>query len=286
MKYTAILITLAALVCLSPAVQAKEGATPAGQLIAGHADSIVSIKFVQKTKIPMMQVDEETSGEAHGVLLSKDGLVLTASSTFDGGVAGQMVRMMGQQFEVKTTVSNLKVRFGTEEKEYDAQLVAKDSSLGLAFLMIQELGDRSTNPLSVLESSEIEVGADVLCLCRMARGFDSAPKISRAYVTAAVERPREMWALDLAGGNLLGMPAFTMAGELVGFLSLQRGAAGTESKAGGFMSMMGGAQSLGGFIIPAKALRPLVEAAAKQAAELAKEAAEEAAEGQDDADPA
>ncbi len=286
MKHTAILITLAALVCLSPAVQAEEGETPAVKLIARHADSIVSIKFVRETKIPMMQIDEETSGEAHGVVLSKDGLVLTASSTFEGGVAGQMMRMMGQEIEVKTTVSDLKVRFGTEEKEYDAQLVAKDSNLGLAFLKIQDLGDRSTKPLSVLESRATAVGADVLCLCRMGRGFDSAPMISRAYVTAAVERPREMWALNLEGANLLGMPAFTEAGALVGFLSLQRGAEGAESKASGFLGIASSAQNMGGFLIPAKALKPLVEAATKQAAELAKEAAEAAAESEGDDAPA
>jgi S1-C subfamily serine protease len=160
--------------------------------------------------------------------------------------------------------------------------VAKDSNLGLAFLKIRKLDDRELKPLDFSQSTTVGVGDDIRTLGRMPRGFDCAPMVVRAYVKAAVERPREMWALNLDGGDLLGMPAFNKAGTLVGFLSLQKGAEGAETESGGMMGMLGAAQNLGAFLIPAQALKPLVAAAIKAAKELQARAAEEAAEEEED----
>ena len=265
---------LALLLGVSAPVRAEEeGKTPATRLADAYADSIVSIKFVLTTRMTMMgeSRDTESSTEVRGVVLDGSGFILTASSHFEGGMAGRMMRMMGQDMEMDAAPSDIKVLFGNEEKEYPARLVAKDSDLGLAFLQILDLEGRALTPLDLTKAATPAVGSDLLGLTRMARSFDCALQVSRLYVTATVERPRPM--LAVAGDfSSVGMPVFTSRGEIVGVLTLQEGTEGVEADdgAGGIMALLsGGEQEMGLFVLPLATVQKVVAQAKAKAAETA-----------------
>lgn len=279
-RTTILMAGLAALLFLSPlAAQAEEeGKTPATRLIEAHADSIVSIQFTATTRMTMMgdQGDSESTTEVRGVVLSDDGFVMTSSSHFEGGMVGQFARMMGQDVDIDVTPSDIKVLFGAEEEEYPARFVAKDSDLGLAFLQILDLKDRTVKPLDLSNTGSIVVGSNLLGLTRMARGFDCAPQVSRCYVTAQVERPRPMSAI--AGDfGAVGMPVFTSRGAIVGVLAMQSGTEGVEAEGGpgGIMSLLsGGAEEMGLFVLPLETVLKTVVKAKVKALEAAQETSE------------
>lgn len=281
------LLALLALLLLSPASARAEDetGTPASHLAAAHADSVVSIQFVLKTRMTVMgqSRDTESTTEVRGVLLDETGFILTASSHFEGGMTGRVMRMMGQDVDIDATPSDIKVLFGEEEEEYPARLVAKDSDLGIAFLQILDLQGRAVKALELGNPATPVVGANLLGLTRMARSFDCAPQVSRLYVTAQVERPRPMVAV--AGDfQAVGMPVFTRHGEVVGVLTLQGGTEGVaaDEGGGGIMSLLsGGAQEMGLFVIPLSAVLSVVERAKAQAA---KAAADESTEDTEDAE--
>lgn len=267
-------------VLLAPQAFAEEGESPARRLIDARAASIVSIQFVKKSRISFMgqTQDEEANAEVRGVLLSTDGLVLTASAHFDGGAASRSMRAMGAEIDLDVSVSDIRVLFGTESEEYEAQLVAKDTNLGVAFVQILDLKGREVKALNLDGALDgVDVGDDLLGLTRLVRGFDCAPSVSRGYVVAAVERPRKMWAVagdgDLSG---VGMPVFDVAGRLAGFLSVQEVAEGAQESSGGMLGgLMSQAQSMGSFLLPVSAIKPLVAAAKVRAQEMRRAAAED-----------
>jgi hypothetical protein len=273
---------LLALLASAPSALAEP--TAAGKLIQDHADAVVSLQFVLTTRLNFagQAQDQETNSEVRGVVVSSDGLVLTASSHFDGGLSRRMLRAFGGDIEMDVSVSDLKVLFGNEAKEYEAQIVAKDTNLGIAFVQILGLEGRELHPISLAEEAlvtDVGVGQDLLGLTRLARGFDCAPMVGRLHVTAPVERPRRMWAV--AGTfDGVGMPVFAPDGRLAGFLSIQEGAEGTADQGGG--GMFGGltqaAQQMALFVLPVKAVRAQVEAARERAADLRAEAAKKAAD--------
>jgi len=266
---------LLALLFLAPVVvlAEEEGKTPATHLVDAHADSIVSIQFTLTTRMTMRgdSGDTESTTEVRGVLLNADGLVLTSSSHFEGGMMGMVARMMGQDVDIDAAPTDIKVLFGAEEDEYPARLVAKDSDLGLAFLQILDLKDRTPKPLDLSKAATPVVGSNLLGITRMARSFDCAPQVSRCYVTADVERPRPMYAV--AGDfTAVGMPVFTRRGDVVGVLTMQKGTEGVESEdeGGGLMAMLsGGEQEMGLFVLPLATVRQVVEKARAKAAEPA-----------------
>jgi len=271
MKRLSILTILFAALLLVPAsLKADEEArSAASRLAKEHADAIVSIQFVLKTRMSMggQSRDSEESKEVRGVLLDREGFVLTASSHFEGGVPRAILRRLGD-VDIDAKPSDIKVLFGNEEDEYPARLVAKDSDLGVAFLQILDLKERDVKPLDLSSGASPAVGADLLGLTRMARSFDCAPEVARCYVTASVERPRPMWAL--AGDfNALGMPVFTTDGRVVGVLALQEGTEGVSGEGGGGLLGMGGASEMGLFVLPLTTVKPVVERAKAKAAETA-----------------
>ena len=178
-----------------------------------------------------------------------------------------MSRQMRGQMEVKGTPSDLKVLFGSEEEEFEAQLVARDSILDLAFVQILALGEKAVKPVDLRIGAEPALGQELYGVSRMSRGFDCCPAVARLFVSAALTKPRRMWA---ASGQLpaLGLPVFNHDGLPVAIVSMQKASSGVEAQ---------GARPQP-FLLPLEDVLKSFEMAALRAAE----AVEEASDPEDD----
>jgi S1-C subfamily serine protease len=238
------------------------------KLLAEKSESIVSVKYVLKLHLSMggQSQDREVNSEIRGVLLDSRGLVMTANTPFSPHVRNP-------NLEIKATPADIRVLFGSEETEFEARIVARDSNLDLAFLQILDLKERKVSPVSLAGEDTLDIGQELVGITRLPRGFDNAAVIGRIFVTAKVERPRTMWAIagDFGG---VGLPVFDMQGHPVGVLANQEGSEGvgdTQNPFGG-----GGARP---FLLPLSTVNRSVKMAEQRATELLANVKKEAEAG-------
>lgn len=213
------------LVALFAVSSRAEGENPWELRLAEKSPSVVMIRFV--LKLQMQGQEREINGEVPGVLVGRDGLVLTSNSHFDP-TANLPARMRGQA-EIKATPVDINVLFGNEEEEHKAVIVARDSNLGLAFLQIRDLGDRDVKPVELRIGADPALGEELWGASRMSRGFDCAPVMGRLYINGKLEKPRRMWSF--AGEHPgVGLPVFHLDGTPAGVISRQEPSEGVAGR--------------------------------------------------------
>ena len=166
---------VAALMFLAPAATADEGAPVTGQsiqekLIATKADAVVSIKYVLSIafNVQGQQGEREQNGQVVGVMVDPSGLVMVpADAIAIGPQIMAQIRMMGGEASAKPT--NIRVIFPGEDKEYPAILGAKDSKLGLGFILIKDLEGKEPVCVDLSQSVEPHSSADKDKLLRLGR---------------------------------------------------------------------------------------------------------------------
>ncbi|MDF1699638.1 MAG: S1C family serine protease [Planctomycetota bacterium] len=225
-----------ALLVSAPLVRADEDAGVYEKLMADKAASVVSVKFVLNVKVmrdgAALMPPQEQSGAATGVVVDSSGLVMIPGAAFGVGNLG-IPRRMRAQLTIQAVPSNIRVVFPGDTKEYEAVLGAKDSKLGLAFVLIRDLGDKKIAALDTASGAEPKIGQTLYAVSRLDQGFDHAPMVMRAKVAGKVSKPRDMWIVQGAGGAM-GQPLFDIAGAVAGIMVSQEGV-GEDSEARPFL---------------------------------------------------
>lgn len=221
------------------------------KLMKDQAPAIVTIEFIAKESI--MGQEQKNEMEATGVMVSADGLVLTANSRLQGMMSmamkmagGMMGGMMGGMPPIQSDTENLRVVVGNETVEYEAKLVARDSDLDLAWVRIVDPKDRKYSYLDFNDAAKLEIGDSYYTISRMAKRFDRVPTVGSSTISAAIENPRPL----LVGAGSFGSPVFDSNGKVAGFIITQPPEEG-ESEA----VSLDGLMTMGnGFILPAPKL--------------------------------
>ncbi len=265
-------LTLAAVVALGciPTANAEDGATTEAKsveakLIESKGSSIVSLKFVLNAALNFQgqSMDREITGTATGVMIDATGLVMLPARSLDAAAYLGIPPQMRAQVEISSTPGNVKVIFPGDDKEYPAILGAKDSKLGLAFVLIKDLGEKKPTVADMSDAATPAVGDEVYGVSRLDQGFDHAPMCSKLRVIGQVSKPRTMWARN-GSGMFLSQPLYTAAGKVVGICVSQEGVgAGSASRA---------------FVLPLKVANPTIKKAKKEAERALEEILEAEAE--------
>ena len=202
-----------------------------------RAPAIVSLKFILKAD------GNESQTEVLGTVIDPTGLVVLPNADLGGdGVKA----------------SDVKVLFGSDPKEWEAVIVARDKVLSLAYLQVLGLGEKGVPAIDFVAGPEPKLGLGLYGVSREGRGFDFAPSIQRCYVSSRVEKPRLMWGVsgDFATA---GLPVFDMAGRAVGLLADQDSSEGAAQE--------GESTTTGTFLLPLADVTRSLAAAKKRVPE-------------------
>ncbi len=250
------------------------GEQPFPDLVAARSPSLVTVKFVLKIKMGgamSAMGDTEAEQETTGAVVSRDGLVL-CSNTQLSGMVGMMRRMIGSMGDVTATPSDLKVLIGDDHEGVDAELIARDTELDLAWIRIREPRSEGYDHVDFSQAGVCAVGDTVRGVRRMAKYFDRVPVVSEARVAAVTKKPRTLLVPSAALGTL-GLPVYDGDGRVIGVSVLQ--VPDAEDTDGNPMAMLSNLSSMedvmSGLILPAdevvKATQRALESAASRPAD-------------------
>lgn len=260
-------------ICATLPLCADSGQTTS--ILSKISPSIVTVKVVLKeeAKAGGQSHEEETRAELHGVAVTADGLIMVSNTTFS---AERLAELVGAPSDgdlgFKLIPTDFKVVFQDEEKEYPAYLAASDSTLGVAFIKVEDLAGKSVVPVDFSGTAAPSIGDELSEVSRLNKGYDYAPTLRTSHVSAEIDKPRKAWVLD-GSAHEQGLPVLDAQGDTVGILTyvpsgVSASAAGGADM-GAFMGMMGGSARAISFVVPNSALTPIILQAEAQAKNVA-----------------
>ncbi|MCH2132214.1 MAG: serine protease [Phycisphaerales bacterium] len=264
-----------------------DGSDPYGVFLDHTAPAICTVTFILDVRGGGGQMDREVPMTATGTIVSSDGLIMMSSAAMDMATrGGQWMRRgrggrgggEGRDMDIEATPTDIRIMLGGDFEEHDAELVAKDSTMGLAFLKVTD-----PTPLSNVEHvtfdtpDRMRVGEELIGISRLSERYDYEAYLGWLKLSGRVDQPRRMWTVS-SGYNGRGLPLFNRFGQAVGVLTTsQRSDDAGEGGRGG--RMMGGGGGGGGaervFLIPSADVNAVIEQARKKVAD-AEEAADAA----------
>lgn len=251
-------LVIAATICLLSAVAPAE-TDMYKSLLERRAPVLVTVKFVLKVSAGGMMGgmgDDEFESEVTGVMIEPTGLVL-CSDTQLGGImkmVTKIVPMLGAA--ITTTPTDIKVLIGDDTEGLEAEVVARDSELDLAWLKIKDAGDKKFDFLDLSKGSSVKVGERVACVRRMGSYFGRSAIVVEGRIAGTTKKPRKLYVPSIELAMAYGLPIYTVTGKLVGITVTQ--APGLDGAIGGFdpTAMLGQLSSvqemLSGMILPAE----------------------------------
>ncbi|CUU37788.1 MAG: trypsin-like peptidase domain-containing protein [Armatimonadetes bacterium] len=255
------LIGLTALIITAGATAQESAATPQQKFLEKVAPSIVSVEVVVRYEVSFGE--ENDTGEQKqtltGTVLTADGVILVPSIPFS---TEWLKQVFGERegFQMKLTPQSFKVTFAGDTKQYDAELLATDSQLGVGFIKVKELGERTLTPVRFKDTTP-RVGEELWALRRKGKTFDYAPYLERVPVTGAITKPRRALILSEAStGVEPGTLLYTPDGEAVGVIILLYDQSAQEEESGGLFGRRS-ASAFSVYLLPYAEFKPTLDKA-------------------------
>jgi hypothetical protein len=215
-----------------------------------------------------------------GVVVDGSGLIMLSDQAFDAASMMRIPRQMRNQINITSTPISIRVTFPGDTKEYDAVLGAKDSKLGLGFVLIKDLAGKTITPVDLSVTAEPKVGQKLFGVTRLDQGFDHAPMCTSLKVSGQVTKPRTMWIVQGAGQHM-AQPVFNKAGAVCGIVVDQEGV-GEDARSRPFLLPM---KVAGATVANSlKKSKAELDRILEEEEEAAEAASEEAADDKKDAD--
>ncbi len=241
------------LACLPGAAQAAETGGHR-KILSDKGSALVTVKFLLKANMGPMGGETEQENEITGVMIDPKGVAL-CSNTQLGGFIGMIKRMIGPMMgEITATPTDLKVLVGEDTEGREAELVARDSELDLAWVRIKQPGEKAYDFIDLSKGVGAEVGQPIVTLRRMGKYFARVAVAADAYIGGTTTKPRNLLVPTTGTAGVLGVPVFTPDGQLIGVTILQvPESEDTEPNPMAMLSgMMSGMQdAMSGLILPA-----------------------------------
>ena len=246
-----------------------------GKMLTDKGQALVTVKFVLKVSMPGMfggGGDHESDTEITGVLIDPKGLVLCSNSQL-GGFVSMMKSMMGPMgSQMTATPTDLKVLIGDDTEGKEADLVARDTELDLAWVRLKTPSDQALPFVDFAKSSKIAVGDDVFALRRLGKFFARTAIISECRIGGVTQKPRELMIPATALNAAMGAPVFASDGQPAGIIVMQVPEAedGGENPMAMLGRMSGMQDMMSGFILPSAAIVKATQRALATASEESK----------------
>jgi len=169
-----------------------------------RGDTAVPVKFVMS--VSGMGSEQQQEGQTQGTLVSADGLILVPGRVVSldlaafshgdaGGLGGSPSAKSGQ----------FRVRLAGSDEWLPADLVTRDTELGIAWLRIRHPSGKLPY-VDFSDPSKVSVGTQLFTVMRTSDQFGNVPIVRAGYVLGETTVPRPTFLVD-------GSPGFAFDGD-------------------------------------------------------------------------
>ena len=238
---------------------ADDEATQLAGLVNKAAPTVVTLKIVLKSA-GSQGAGQEGRIEVQGVVVDKSGLIMVSNLPFN---TSRFMALMGRGggAETKSTLTDIKVLFAQEDKEYSAFVAATDTKLDLAFIKIDDLGDKQITAVDFSGTPSAAIGDRVIAVSRMQKGFDYAPFFASSRISGTIDKPRRAYMIE-GGIGEFGLPVYSPTGAVLGVLTtVDSGVSNDSSEGSSFASstrFLTGGGMVKAFVIASPAVNALI----------------------------
>lgn len=183
------------------------------RLLTRQSPALVTIRYVLKTEDEEGTFFEEDR-EITGVMIDPAGIVLCSNAQLAGAT-------MIEDFDVKTSASDLKVLVGDDVDGLGARVITRDRELDLVWLRVKNAAGKTFPFVDLTKSVDVRCGERLLTIVRLAKFFDHEPVVYEGPVAGILHKPRDLYAPGSGLGGEAGLPAFNAEGEFVGIFVAQ-----------------------------------------------------------------
>jgi len=117
--------------------------------------------------------------------------------------------------------TDIKVLVGRDEEEFQADIVAVDNDLDLAWLVIKNPAKKVFDAIDFKADAVPTIGEAVYGVRRMSKFFDRASIVEFGVVAAIVKRPRDLYVTSGDLSQSLGTVTMNAVGRIVGITVMQ-----------------------------------------------------------------
>lgn len=248
-----VLACLAVTMGLTAATSRAADAVDYGAFMKDKHSVLVTVKFVLKIKMGGRMGgmgDQESENEITAIAIDSKGLVLCSNTKLSGMMA-MFGRMMGG--EMSAIPTDIKVLVGDDTEGIDAELVARDTELDLAWIQVTDPGDKTFEFLDFSKSAEAAVGQRVLVVRKMDKYFGRTPVVVEGRIGGVTQKPRKLYVPTGELMSSLGLPVYLPNGTVIGIPITQTpDEEGADANPMAMLGRMSGMQEMmGGLILPA-----------------------------------
>jgi hypothetical protein len=243
------------------------GLSPIGSSAAENLDvavfmkersaALVTVKYVLHVNMGGTRgnQEQETENELTCSMIRADGLMVCSNNQL-GGFINMVARISGQFGKtMSATPKNLEVIVDSHEQAFDAEIMAVDTELDIAWIQITDTRDTSFSFVDFTTGATADIGDSVITLRRTGNHFGRTLVVGRNHVGGITDKPRKLYILESAFTNGAGLPGFDGNGKVIGLIVTQFPEAADNTGASmGFMGsgMANIQESMSGVILPAK----------------------------------
>ncbi len=193
------------------------------RLLADRGPAVVTIKFVLKISVPGGDESEnqEVDTEVSGVLIDPKGVVVCSNALM--GAFTSVINRFAEEFtgQINATPTDLKVLIGDDTEGKEAELIARDSELDLAWIRIKEPGDKPLPHIDLSGGAKPSLGQPLLAVRRMSKHFARTAVVASGHVGGITSKPRDFYIPTGDVRTAVGLPVFTADGRPVGVVILE-----------------------------------------------------------------
>ena len=207
-------LPVASRAALPPSTSADDSSREFKQVMQRRGDTAVPVKFVMS--LSGMGSERQQEGQTQGTLVSADGLILVP-----GRVVSLDLSVFGRGDASGGTPSaksgQFRVRLAGSEEWLPADLVTRDTELGLAWLRLRH--PKGKLPfVDFADAAKVVVGTQLFTVMRTSDQYGSVPIVRAGYVLGETTVPRQTYLIEGAPGL-----AFDGDGKPAGFVDVDLG---------------------------------------------------------------
>ncbi len=198
-------------------------------LTAQHAAAVVTVKFVMS--VTASGKEERIEDRTQALLVSADGLLLVPDRAVSVDFKQFMGSGKGQGSAPVAKSSEFRVRLADSEDWLPADLVTRDTQLGLAWLRLRTI-PAGLSFVNLDESVRAEPGMTFFSLLRTSDEWGGVPVFHPGFIMGETHTPKTLLLVD-------GMPgvAFSAEGQPMGYVDVDLGRLMRSRGAGNSMGL-------------------------------------------------